>query len=263
MAADKRARKRAIREERQAALRRRRNARLGGIAALIAIVVAVAVFAGRDSGQPASGDEPAPEAAAAACEAEAPPEASPKEYAEPEQVLEEGVDYGAVIHTSCGDIHIDLFEAEAPKTVNSFVFLAREGYFDGLIWHRISANFVIQTGDPNGQNGTPPDGPGYQLPDENLPEKGNVYRFGVVAMANSGPDTAGSQFFIISHLGPNDEIDPAALDPFYSIFGQASEGSFGAILQIAQQETKGGNDPVEAELPIVPVYIESIEIIEA
>lgn len=232
---------------------------LGG---LIAVVIALFVFdsAFRSDEEP---DATATPAGAAACDAEAPPEADPQQYDAPEQVLEEGVDYRAVIHTSCGDIEMDLFEQDAPETVNSFVFLAQEGYFDGLTWHRISNNFVIQAGDPDGLNGNPPDGPGYTLPDENLPKEGRVYQFGVVAMANAGADSGGSQFFIISHLGPDDNPEPAGLDPLYSIFGEVAESSYETVLTIARQETKGGNDPTTAEQPIVPVYIESIEIVEA
>jgi cyclophilin family peptidyl-prolyl cis-trans isomerase len=261
MATDKRARKREARAVREMELRRRRNTRLIGLGVLGAIIVGLIVFGTLDdSSEP---DEKTDAASEAACDAEPPPKADPQQYDAPEQVIEEGIDYRAVIHTSCGDIEMDLLEAEAPETVNSFVFLAREGYFDGLIWHRISSNFVIQTGDPDGQNGSELDGPGYSLDDENLPTQGRVYQFGVVAMANSGPNSAGSQFFIITHLGADGTPEPAGLDPLYSIFGQVSDSSFESVRTIAQQETKGGNDPVEAEKPIVPVFIESIEIIEA
>ena len=263
MATDKRARKRDARAARDAALRQRRNARLIGLGVLGLVSVGLIAFGAMGDSDEEPEGAATPASAAAACDSEAPPEADPQQYDAPEQMLEEGVDYRAIIHTSCGDIEMDLFEAEAPDTVNSFVFLAQEGYFDGLIWHRISNNFVVQTGDPDGQNGSGVDGPGYSLEDENLPAQGRVYQFGVVAMANSGPDTAGSQFFIISHLGPDDNPEPAGLDPLYSIFGEVAESSFETVLTIARQETKGGNDPVVAEQPIVPVYIESIEIIEA
>jgi len=88
---------------------------------------------------------------------------TPKTYNQPEQVLEEGVDYGAVIKTSMGDIEIDLFENETPITVNSFLFLTKEKFYDGLTFHRVVKDFVIQGGDPDGV-GT--GGPGYQIPDE-------------------------------------------------------------------------------------------------
>jgi len=261
MVTDKRSRKREARAAREEALRRRRNARLIGLGVLGAIILGLVAFGTLDDkSEPAADATPA---AQAACDAEPPPEADPQQYNAPEDVLEEGVDYRAVIHTSCGDIEMDLFEEDAPQTVNSFVFLAREGYFDGLTWHRISSNFVIQAGDPDGENGSEVDGPGYSLDDENLPAQGRVYQFGVVAMAKSQPNTGGSQFFIITHLGADGTPEPAGLDPLYSIFGQVTDSSFEAVRTIAQQETKGGNDPVEAEQPIVPVYIESIEILEA
>lgn len=264
MATDKRARKREARAAREAQLRRRRNGRLLGLAGLGVVIVglvALGAFGGDSTPEP---DEEEPEAAAA-CGAEAPPEADPQQYDAPEQVLEDGVDYRAVIHTSCGEIEMDLFEDEAPGTVNSFVFLARQGYFDGLTWHRVVSNFIIQTGDPDGINGSELDGPGYTIEGENLPQQGRVYRFGVVAMANTGgdPDTGGSQFFIVSHFGPSGTRDPAGLDPLYSIFGRVEDSSFEAVRTIGQQETKSGNEPAEADMPIVPVYIERIEIIEA
>ena len=197
-----------------------------------------------------------------ACGGEAPQEPNPQHYDEPEQVIEEGVDYAAVIQTSCGDITVDLLERTAPINVNNFVFLAREGYYDGLTFHRVVGNFVIQAGDPNGQNGVPPDGPGYTIEGE-LPAEGNDYVFGVMAMANTNdPDTAGSQFFIVTHLGADDQPEPAGLDPIYSIFGKAERDSYEVIREIGRQETKGGNDPVESQQPVVPVYIEAIEIVE-
>jgi len=262
MATDKRARKREARALRQEALRRRRNARLLGLGGLGIVIVGLIAF-GTLGGSEETPEDGASPGAQVACGAEPPPPADPQQYEEPEQVLEDGVDYRAVIHTSCGDIEMDLFEDDAPRTVNSFVFLAQEGYFDGQTWHRISQNFVIQGGDPDGINGSELDGPGYSLDDENLPAQGRVYQFGVVAMANAGPNTSGSQFFIVTHLGPDDNPEPAGLDPLYSIFGEVAESSYETVLEIARQETTGGNDPSAAEQPVVPVYIESIEIVEA
>ncbi|MDD3475094.1 MAG: peptidylprolyl isomerase, partial [Candidatus Dojkabacteria bacterium] len=113
-----------------------------------------------------------------------------KTYSQPEQVLEEDIDYGAVIKTSMGDIEIDLFENETPITVNSFLFLTKEKFYNGLTFHRIVKDFVIQGGDPDGI-GT--GGPGYQIPDE-ITDRG--YKAYTLGMANAGPDTNGSQFFI-------------------------------------------------------------------
>ena len=262
MATDKRARKRDARAAREEALRRRRNTRLAVLALIILALIGGVVIAGRDTGEKAAPDGSAPTAADAevACGGDEPPEADPQEYSKPAQVLEDGVDYRAVISTSCGDIEMDLFEDEYPKTVNSFVFLAQEGFYDGLTFHRIVGNFVIQGGDPEGTGGG---GPGYEIEDE-FPDKGNVYTWGLVAMANAGPGSTGSQFFIVSHTGPNGETDdPVGLDPLYSLLGQVEESSFEVVQEINQQETFGENDPARAEQPIVPVFINSIEIIEA
>ena len=259
MATDKRARKRDARAARQEALRQRRNRRLIAVGVVILVVIGLALFAGRDDGgkESAAPDAAATEAEAeAACGADAPEAADPQQYDKPpEMALEDGVDYGAIIHTSCGDITIDLFEDQAPLTVNNFVSLAGDGFYDGLTWHRIVNNFVIQGGDPQG---TGQGGPGYQFKDE-LPDKAKDYVYGAVAMANSGPDTNGSQFFIVVHepIGK-----PAGLQPLYSLFGQATEESFETIGEIAKQETQGGNDPAAADMPVTPVYIESIEITE-
>jgi peptidylprolyl isomerase len=175
----------------------------------------------------------------------------------PEMVLQEGVDYGAVIHTSCGDISLDLLEEEAPVTVNNFVFLAREGYYDGLEWFRVESNSVIETGDPNNQLFEPPDDPGYTI-EEELPDEPRDYIFGAVAMANEGrPDTTGSNFFIVIH-----ENRPAGYQAAYSIFGRVAKSSAEVLLEIGKQPVKGGNVPLEAVRPSVPIYVESIEITE-
>jgi len=192
-----------------------------------------------------------------ACGAEAPPKANPQQYARPEEVTRARTDYRAVIHTSCGDIEMDLLEQQAPRNVNNFVFLAQEGFYDGLTFPRVVNNFVIQAGDPNDANGTPPDGPGYTIPDE-FPDEGPDYVYGVVAMASTGaPDSAGSQFFIVVQ-----SEGPAGLDPLYSIFGVVEESSFETLEKIATVPTKGGTG-ADAEEPVANVYIESIEITEA
>jgi peptidylprolyl isomerase len=289
-APDKRARKKQHRDEiraaQQAALQRRRNMRLLGAMLVLVVLIGGAIFFSRDDTEPAAPEQDAaavePEAEAvepeaeAACGAEAPPEASPKtDYKKPDNVLEEGVDYSATIHTSCGDIVIDLLEEETPESVNNFIFLAREGYYDGNIWHRVEQNSVIQAGDPNGQNGVPPDNPGYTIKDE-LPEKSNQYVYGVVGMANAGPNTGGSQFFIVIQKNR-----PAGYQPFYSIFGKVTEAPTEASSEeigcnvegeeilptleaIGCQPTDtGAATAAEAVQPIVPVFIESIEINEA
>lgn len=168
-------------------------------------------------------------------------------YTQPEQVLEEGVNYGAVIRTSSGEIEVDLFESETPLTVNSFLFLTKERFFDGLTFHRVIQNFVIQGGDPNG-DGT--GGPGYQIPDEITQRTYEPYTLG---MANSGPDTNGSQFFITS--GNILEQSMQALNGNYTIFGKVTSG-FAVVDSIERVET-GANDK-----PVNPVVIESVQIVE-
>lgn len=272
---DKRARQKAhrdaLRRTRERDLRRRRLVRT--VAALLAVLLiallVAATIAGDDRGEAGRGGSPTDGAGAdetpdleAACNGKVPQEADPQQYDAPQQVLEPGMRYRAVIHTSCGDITADLDRQAAPKTVNSFVFLAQEGFYDGLTFHRVVANFVIQGGDPNGDGSG---GPGYQLPDE-LPEKSNEYVFGALAMANSGPDTSGSQFFVVTHDAPKldsegkvvtgeDAPEPAGLQALYSLFGEVTEDSYAVLKRIQKV-------PVVGETPVAPVYITSIEIQE-
>ena len=141
------------------------------------------------------------------------PSPDPKSYpAPPPQTIDTSRSYTATLTTSCGDIVIALDAAAAPVTVNNFVFLARQGFYDGLTFHRVVAGFVIQGGDPTG---TGSGDAGYAFDDE-LPDDG--YPTGSVAMANSGPNTNGSQFFIVTGDGsqlPND----------YSRFGNGHLGT--------------------------------------
>jgi cyclophilin family peptidyl-prolyl cis-trans isomerase len=119
--------------------------------------------------------------------------------------------YTAHIRTNKGDIDIQLNPKEAPVTVNNFVSLAQDGFYNGLTFHRVVPGFVIQGGDPVG-NGT--GGPGYQFQDEPVRRQ---YRAGTVAMANAGPNTNGSQFFICLE-------DQPRLPPNYTIFGDVITG---------------------------------------
>ncbi len=170
----------------------------------------------------------------------------------------------AVIHTNCGDISVTLFPAQAPVAVNNFVYLARKGFYDGLYWHRIVRNFVIQTGDPNGVNGVPPDGPGYTIKDE-FPPRARVYTFGAVAMANTGqPHSGGSQFFIVVHedktkQGPGRYRQPAGLKAAYTLFGRVQPSSFPVLERIANTPVVGGTGPNQSE-PVAPVFITGISV---
>jgi peptidyl-prolyl cis-trans isomerase B (cyclophilin B) len=121
--------------------------------------------------------------------------------------------YSATLETSRGSIVVDLFAKDAPKAVNNFVFLARDGFYDGTIFHRVIDNFMIQGGDPTG---TGRGGPGYKFEDE---FKGNPHKHkvGTLSMANAGPGTNGSQFFI-THIATD------WLDGKHTVFGEVRSG---------------------------------------
>lgn len=138
----------------------------------------------------------------------------------------------AIIHTNMGDIKIELFQDEAPVTVNNFIKLANDGFYDGIIFHRVIANFMIQTGDPTG---TGMGGPGYKFADEFDPDLRHDGP-GVVSMANSGPNTNGSQFFITLEATP-------WLNDKHSVFGRVIEGQ-DVVKQIGSVETDSRDRPV-------------------
>jgi cyclophilin family peptidyl-prolyl cis-trans isomerase len=136
-----------------------------------------------------------------------------RDFAAPEQVLEPGVDYRAIFCTGAGAIYIDLFEDFAPVTVNSFVFLAQQGFYNNTTFHRVIADFMAQGGDPTASGAG---GPGYQFQDEFVGFL-NFDRPGWLAMANAGAGTNGSQFFITTVPTPH-------LDFRHTIFGEVLEG---------------------------------------
>jgi cyclophilin family peptidyl-prolyl cis-trans isomerase len=131
----------------------------------------------------------------------------------PEMTLDPEKDYHANLVTEKGSVRIRLFAREAPQTVNNFVFLAREGYFDGTTFHRVIEGFMAQGGDPTG---TGAGGPGYRIMDEFHPDLRHD-RPGILSMANRGPDTGGSQFFITHVATP-------WLDDRHAVFGEVVEG---------------------------------------
>jgi peptidyl-prolyl cis-trans isomerase B (cyclophilin B) len=145
------------------------------------------------------------------------------------------------MHTNAGPITLELFDEDAPKTVENFRKLAGDGFYDGLIFHRVIPDFMIQGGCPEG---TGTGGPGYTFEDEFNDHK--VER-GALAMANAGPNTNGSQFFIVTI--------PAAdwLDGKHTVFGKVTEG-MGAVDAIEGTQTGGGDKPVE------PQTIERVEL---
>ena len=135
-----------------------------------------------------------------------------KQYsALPEMAIDLSKKYIATFETSRGTIVCDLFAAEAPSTVNNFVFLAREGFYNGTVFHRVIPNFMVQGGDPTGTGG-----PGYKFHDET---SGNPHKhaIGSLSMANAGPNTNGSQFFITHAPQPH-------LDGKHTVFGQVKTG---------------------------------------
>jgi cyclophilin family peptidyl-prolyl cis-trans isomerase len=147
----------------------------------------------------------------------------------------------ATMKTSEGDIVFELFDEDAPKTVSNFKKLASDGFYDGLIFHRIIDDFMIQGGCPEG---TGTGGPGYTFEDEINPHK--VVR-GALAMANAGPNTNGSQFFIVT-------TDAAPwLDGKHTVFGEVRDG-MDVVSKIGTTKTDGGDRPVE------PIAIETIEL---
>lgn len=237
---------------------RRRRKRVPAVLSAL-VVIAVMAYAAADGGaSPDERKDPSGEATPSPCPKVAAPEVTPPRFdGRPEPDLPQGVDYSAVIETSCGAIELDLLENKAPQTVANFIFLAEEGFYDGLTWHRIERDFVIQTGDPDGIISNELVGPGYTIPDE-PPATHREYIYGVVAMANDGPGTGGSQFFIVVHDQENGA--PAGIEPEYSIFGRVSERSYETLVKIAAMPVKGGADVLTAVQPRTPVVIESVEI---
>lgn len=184
-----------------------------------------------------------------ACVADQPPPETVMEFGEPEvqDDLTSATAAKATIETSCGPIEIEL-DLNNPATVNSFVFLAREGFYDGQVFHRILTGFVIQGGDPEA-GGT--GGPGYRIPDE-YPDDDFAYESGVVAMANRGRGTTGSQFFVV--VG-----DATSLTPTFNVLGRVTSGQ-DTLERIAAVNTAQQPGSVENSLPLESVYIEGVEV---
>lgn len=162
----------------------------------------------------------------------------------PSMTIDKEKKYLATLETTLGEIVIRLNAKETPVTVNNFVFLAREKFYDQTIFHRTIKGFMIQGGDPEG---TGMGGPGYKFPDEKF--EGEYVR-GTVAMANSGPHTNGSQFFIMHQ--------DTALPPNYVIFGRVTSG-MEVVDKIAEAPTKPGG---EGSSPVTPVRVQSVTVSE-
>lgn len=162
--------------------------------------------------------------------------------ASPEMGIDASKRYTATMTTTLGEIVIALDAVNAPNTVNNFVFLALNHYYDGVIFHRIINGFMCQGGDPTG---TGRGGPGYRFDDE-LPKPGQ-YQVGSLAMANAGPNTNGSQFFIVSGSSG------VGLPPAYSLFGQVVKGL--EFVETMQNVATGGGDKPKTDVVINSVAI--------
>jgi cyclophilin family peptidyl-prolyl cis-trans isomerase len=160
----------------------------------------------------------------------------------PEMGIDPAKRYTATMETSMGTLVIALDPIAAPRTVNNFVYLAAQHYYDGVIFHRIISGFMCQGGDPDGSGRG---GPGYKFGDE-LPKPGK-YQIGSLAMANAGPNTNGSQFFIVS--GPSG----CGLPPLYSLFGQVVKGF--DIVEMMQNVPTGPGDRPKTDVVIKSVVI--------
>ena len=161
----------------------------------------------------------------------------------PELTIDSNKDYKAILHTEKGDIKLNLFEKRVPRTVNNFVFLAKEGYYDETIFHRVILNFMVQGGDPTG---TGSGGPGYKFEDE-FDDDLKHNKPGILSMANAGPNTNGSQFFIT-------HVPTPWLDRKHSVFGEVEDG-MDVLFAIPAR------DPMHPEYSGIKIH--SVEINEA
>lgn len=169
-------------------------------------------------------------------------------YSKPfEMILDADKTYSASLETNKGTIEVEFFTDDAPNTVNNFVSLAKDGYYDGTPFHRIISGFMVQGGDPTG---TGMGGPGYKFADEPVKRK---YERGTLAMANAGPNTNGSQFFIC-HAD-------AGLPPNYTIFGKVIGGldTLDAIASVPVSMSRSG----ERSAPVEPVILQKVTVNEA
>lgn len=152
----------------------------------------------------------------------------------PEMLLSSDRDYYAVFHTEKGDVRVRLLAEGAPSTVNNFVFLAREGYFDGTTFHRVIEGFMAQGGDPTG---TGTGGPGYKIRDEFSPNLRHD-RPGILSMANAGPNSGGSQFFITF-------VPTPWLDDRHAVFGEVVEG-MEVVNSLRERDPQRDREPGDA-----------------
>ncbi len=210
-----------------------------GVFALIAAGVVAAILISRGGGSDST-----TAASSSGCKQVEAPQPKTVSFKAPKQVLSTGQKATAVVETSCGTFEIALDTARAPKTANSFAFLAEEGFYDGLTFHRVAPEFVIQGGDPLG---TGTGGPGYSVDEK--PPANLAYTKGIVAMAKSPaepPGRSGSQFFVVLSAD-------AGLPPEYALVGEVDKG-----FDVVERIGKLGNP--ETEKPKQTVLIEKISI---
>ncbi|MBM7866172.1 peptidylprolyl isomerase [Heliobacterium gestii] len=223
-----------------------------GVAALALMALVTSAGCSSSQEQKQGQEPPKPAGSTAPSGANASTAERNKKYqAPPAMQIDPKKQYRATVQTNRGAFTIELLAADAPKTVNNFVFLARDGYFDGIRFHRIVKDFMIQTGDPLG-NGT--GGPGYTFADE-LPPKLS-YGPGVVAMANAGPNTNGSQFFVCN----GEKAKNLNQMPNYTVFGKVIDG-MDTVLKISDTPVTasfGG----EKSKPVEEIVMEKVSIEE-
>ncbi len=267
-------RKRELEREKRKRERRMRQIRAWVIALTVLGLVGTLItlfLVGGDDTKTAATPTPSPTGATSGvpCTGPTPPKASPKTYkAYPATVVSQSKKYVLTMETSCGTVKMTLDPKLAPKAVNNMVFLAREGFYDGLQFHRVEANppfQLVQGGDPKG-DGT--GGPGYQFTIEKPKAKagdpyvvpdgsGTKYLRGVVAMANSGGAASnGSQFFV--------DVSDVGLTPDYTVMGKVTDAASLAVLDkmIKVPLTSPPSNPQTKTLPSPPIYIIKITVAE-
>jgi cyclophilin family peptidyl-prolyl cis-trans isomerase len=249
----------ARRQAERRAARRRRNLIYGGIAAAVAIVALIVAwtiaFGGGDESTAASAT---PSVQAGPCpQTEAPPAASkPKPTFDqaPKVTIDPTKTYVATFETSCGTFSAELLAKTATDATNNFVFLADKGFYDGLTFHRIVKDFVIQGGDPTGDGSG---GPGYYLPVTVTPGS-SFDAAGVLAFANSAATGNGSQFFVT--LAPATSLDPPSGK--YTIFGNVTDG-LKVVEKIGRTPTVASAAGGEPSTPTYPIYILKVTVAES
>lgn len=197
--------------------------KLGSVMLIIMLAAIASIVAAEDAPTPQE-----------LCDAAEPGELTKMQFAEAETVLEPNIDYRAILCTSAGAVYVDLYEAFTPITVNNFVFLAGQGYYDSTTFHRVIPDFMAQGGDPTG---TGRGGPGYQFIDEPIGFL-TFDRPGLLAMANAGPGTNGGQFFITTVPTPH-------LNYKHTIFGDVLVGQ-DVVRSIRERDPSAASDPGES-----------------